>query len=253
MSFRPKTPVGTIKLFRGDDTPTPAPLRDDVGDALELLHAAAGKPIAELGPEERAAYTAITQRVKRAIGTEDYQGLYDRATEVFKDIPSFRLGTVAAYFKGCAIETNLSQHGCSLQAVGALPRPGEDPCAHPVFLAEIHEGAYRFKALHTPRSGLSTTAYVFVPQGFQGFAQPERDWLARRVDAFHIYEINADGTEYTHVLNEPPRRTRALPLPGEVLAPTQASSSYVFWMAVIAVLLLIVILCLRMADIRFFA
>jgi hypothetical protein len=253
MSFRPKTPVGTIKLFRGDDTPTaPATPRDDLTDALALLRAAATKPIADLSPEERAAYTSVTQRVKRSVSTEDYQPLYDQATQAFKDLPSFRLGTVAAYFKGCAIETNLTPHGCSVQAVGALPRPGEDPCAHPVFLAEVHDGSYRFKALHTPRSGLSSTAYVFVPQGFQGFAQPERDWLARRVDTFQIYEVNEDGTEYTQVVKEPPRRTRALPTPGDVLAPAQASWSYVFWLAVIAIVVLIAILGLRMSDIRFF-
>lgn len=252
MSFRPKTPVGTIKLFRGDDTPAPATPRDDLADALTLLRTSAAKPVAELSAEERAAYTAVTQRVKRSFGTEDYQALYDQATQAFKDLPSFRLGTVGAYFKGCSFETNLTPHGCSVQAIGALPRPGEDLCAHPVFLGEVHDGAYKFKALHTPRSGLSSTAYVFVPQGFQGFAQPERDWLARRVDTFQIYEVNEDGTEYTQVVKEPPRRVRALPAPGEVLAPTQASWSYVFWLAVIAVVLVLLILALRMTNIRFF-
>ena len=242
MSFRPKTPVGTIKLFRGDEgTSTPATPRDDLAELLDTLRAAATKSVADLTPEERAAYTAVTQRVKHTFGTDAYQALYDQATQAFKDVPSFRLGTVAAYFKGCQIETNLTPHGCSVQAVGALPRPGDNFCTHPVFLAEVRDGAYKFKPLHTARPGLSSTAYVFVPKGFQGFAQPERDWLARRVDTFLIYEVNEDGTEYTSVLGEPPRRTRALPAPGTTLAPEPASGSYVFWMSVVAVLLLLVV------------
>lgn len=253
MSFRPKTPVGTIKLFRGDDTPAqPSTPTDDLSAHLTTLRSATAKSLAELSPEERAAYTAVTQKAKKLVNTEEYEAFYTQATQAFKDVPSFRLGTVGAYFKGCLIETNLTPQGCSVQTVGALPRPGEDACAHPVFLAEVHDGAYRFKALHTPRAGLSSTAYVFVPQGFQGFAQPERDWLARRVDTFHIYEVNADGTEYTEVVKEPPRRTRALPAPGTALAQEPASGSYVFWLAVIAVAVLIAILALRMANIRFF-
>jgi hypothetical protein len=256
MASRPKTPVGTIRLFRGDDAPSiPVTPRDDhdlLSDHLELLRSVASKSISELTSEERAAYTAVTQRVKRLAGTEDYQSLYDQATRTFKDISSFRLGTIAAYFKGCAIETNLTPHGCSVQAVGALPRPGEDACASPVFLAEVNDGAYKFKALHTVRSGLSSTAYVFVPQGFQGFAQPERDWLARRTDSFLIYEVNQDGTEYTQVLKEPARRTRALPAPGSVLAPEPAAWSYVFILSVLSVAVLIILLALRMTNIRFF-
>ena len=257
MSFRPKTPVGTIRLFRGDDAPgTPATPRDDpvdpIADHLATLRAAVSKPIATLDPEERAAYIAVTQRVKRLAGTDAYPAFYAQATQAFASVPSFRLGTVGAYFKGCAIETNLTPHGCSVQAVGALPRPGEDACIHPVYLAEVQDGAYKFKALHTVRSGLSSTAYVFVPPGFQGFAQPERDWLARRVDTFLIYEVNEDGTEYTPVLKEPPRRTRALPAPGSALTPAPAAWSYVFLLSMFAVVVLLILLALRMSNIRFF-
>ena len=255
-SFRPKTPVGTIRLFRGD-TPESAPTtpRDDVdplAEHLVLLRTAAATPLTDLSPDVRAAYTAVTQRVKRTIGTDGYQALYDQATQAFASLPSFRLGTVGAYFKGCAIETNLTPHGCSVQAVNALPRPGDDLCTHPVYLAEVQDGAYKFKALHTARAGLSATAYVFVPVGFQGFAQPERDWLARRVDTFLIYEVNEDGTEYTEVRKEPPRRTRALPAPGTALAPAPAAWSYVFLLSVLAVVVLLVLLALRMSGVRFF-
>lgn len=254
MSFRPKTPVGTIKLFRGDDAslpraPTPA---HELDDALSVLTRAAATPLTDLSPDERAAFAVVTQHVKRLAGTDAYDALYATATDAFAAIPSFRLGTVAAYFKGCHIETNLTPHGCSVQAVGALPRPGEEACGHPVFLAEIHDGAYRFKALHTSRAGLSSTAYVFVPQGFQGFVQAERDWLARRVDTFHVYEVNPEGTEYTPVRNETSHRTRALPTPGTTAAPAPATWSYVFVLSVLTIVVLLLFLALRMTNLRFF-
>jgi hypothetical protein len=253
MSFRPKTPVGTIKLFRGDEgTSRPETPRDDLNDALSLLMKASSKPITDLSSEERAAFTLVTQRVKSLLGKEEYAPFYAQATEAFSAIRSFRVGTVGAYFKGCQIETNLTPHGCSIQAVASLPRPGEDMCGHPVFLAEIQDGAYKFKALHTARAGLSSTAYVFVPTGFKGFAQPERDWLARRVDTFLIYEVNNDGTEYTAVLKEPPRRTRALPAVGTDLAPEPASWSYVLVLSIIVIAIMLILIALRMTDIRFF-
>ena len=248
----PKTPIGTIRLFRGDGaSPRPATPQDDLAAHLTVLRGAAAFPLTDLPPPVLKAYTAVYDRAKELHGTEAYARFYAQATEAFRDLPSFRLGTVGAYFKGCMIETNLTPHGCSVQAVGALPRPGDDTCAHPVFLAEVHDGAYKFKALHTTRSGLSSMAYVFVPRGFQGFAQPERDWLARRVDSFQVYEVNEDGTEYTYVPGTPPRRTRALPAPGAT-ALEPAPSSYVLWLSAAVVVVLLAVLALRMSNVRFF-
>lgn len=254
MSVRPKTPIGTIRLFRGEGSPRPSSPRDDIAFHLTTLRAVASTTLTDLAPAERASYHTITQYVKDLHGTDAYAQFYSQATEAFKDVSSFRLGTVGAYFKGCMIETNLTPHGCSIQAVGALPRPGEDICMHPVFLAEIHDGAYRFKALHghgVTSKHYDTSAYVFVPQGFQGFAQPERDWLERRVDSFQIYEVNENGTEYTQFQGNVPRRTRALQAQG-MLVPEQAAPSYILWLSAIVVAVLLLVLVLRMTNIRFF-
>jgi len=252
MSYRPKTPVGTIKIFRGDETPRPTSAYDGLGDRLDTLRAAFNKPVAELSVDEMEAYTYLTQRASALVATEAYPAFYERVQSSFNDIKSFRMNTVGAYVKGCQIETNLTPHGCSIQAIGALPRPGEDPCGHPVYLAEIKQGAYKFKALNTAPAS-ETSAYVFVPKGFQGFALPEQQWLTRTTGGvFIVYEMNEDGTEYTQVTKEAPRRTRALPDPECDTAVEPVSGSYVLTLSAVVIVVLIAILVLRMYDIKFF-
>jgi hypothetical protein len=211
------------------------------------------KLISDLTNDELEAYTYLSQRAKALYSTDAYSAFYNRIQKEFDGVTSFRIGTVGAYVKGYQLETNLTPHGCSIQAVGALPSPGEDVCSHPVYLAEVKNGAYKFNALHTPgkRSG-GTPAYVFVPKGFQGFTRPEREWLTNNVGTFTLFEVNDDGTEYTIVLTEPPRRVRALPDPGCEKAIEPVERSYVYTISAVVICILIAIIVLRNYNIRFF-
>jgi len=257
--YRPKTPTSSVRLFRGTlGSPAPAtPKAYDPEEAQALLQALvphADQRLDALTPAAEEAYTAVSRFAKGLYASESYKEFYEMAQKAF-DSTKGRTGTVAAYIQGCQFSTDVLPGGCSVVCQGALPVPGTagaDLCAHPVLLGEVFDGAYRFTPLHGQRTGLSRTALVFVPPGFKGFAEGERQALLRYGDQFHVYELDDDGT-YTAVPDGGARSRGGLPvLARGAPAPQVVESYYLLVLVVIALALMIIGFAFLNSDVRFF-
>lgn len=258
--YRPKTPNGSIRVFRGPSPTSPVPATPkayDPEEAQRLVQALvpfADRPVDALGGEDLVAYQAYVRFAKGLYASENYKEFYDISQKTVEGVRGAP-GSVAAYIQGCKLETSVLPSGCSVVCQGALPAPGTagaDLCAHPVYQAEVVDGAYRFKALHGQRIGLSSTALVLVPPGFKGFVEGERAWLARHASDLKVFEVDDDGTTVP-VTDATRARGGARVLTKDApQAPQVVDSYYMLVLVAIALLLLIIGFAFLNSNLRFF-
>lgn len=193
----------------------------DIKNRLTYLYSDKDTPIKSLSGEAKAHYEYIVNHVTLLYNTDEYPAFYNLVKEVFNDT-QFKIGTVSAYFNGCAIKTNIDPRGCSVICAGALPLPQSMPstvygtsvatgadgsnidlstCQYPVMLAVWDSGKYTITSLHNLENKDHTIIFIIdSSNAFYGFTGSEKQILTSEgVVNVSVYKTSEDGQTYTQM------------------------------------------------------
>jgi hypothetical protein len=190
-----------ISSIPSSDTSSSGKVSPDIMQKLAALLVYKDTLLNQLPPAAKETYNSVMNFVRMIYGTEEYKQFYTTTQTVFNYEP-VKPGTLGAYFKGCAIDTNLDIPHCGILCANALPSPDtlNSVCSYPIIIATFNKDKYTWVILNNTQT--KQQALVFISQPFQQFSSQEKTQLLDLgLTSVSVYNVSIDGTRYTPAVN----------------------------------------------------
>jgi len=193
--------------FMGDDNNSDSNASsfniEDMKQKIKVLVAHSSDKLDKLDPDTQSIYQYVLSYVRILYGTQEYNQLYNLVQIEFSSIKNFQIGTLAAYFLGCSLNTNIDDKSCSVICAGAMPSPSmKEKCSLPVLVGMYSSSGLTLTMLNKMDSSKSSAILFINSNTFNPFTSSDINKIkSMGINTISIYLTSNDGINYKPITN----------------------------------------------------